>query len=111
MSSNGLGGDSETDGRTDKPFGPSPEPEAGRRKKNVVTHPIHMSNSRSKFCWISSYGLGGDSVTVGRAEAIAIPPPLFLKKRGEKCYFQSTYFFYSSLMTTFFKECDSLFVI
>ena len=45
------------------PFGPSPGPGA---KKSAVATPIHVSNSHTKFGWISSNGLGGDSVTDGR---------------------------------------------
>ena len=33
-----------------------------------VAHPIHVSNSHTKFGWISSNGLGGDSVTDGRTD-------------------------------------------
>ena len=32
--------------------------------------PLHVSNSHAKFGWISSNGLGGDSLTDGRTEAI-----------------------------------------
>ena len=60
------------------PFGPSPGPQGAGPKKNcAVAHPIHVSNSHTKFGWISSNGLGGDSVTDGRTEAIAISPTLF----------------------------------
>ena len=55
----------------------------GGGEKCAVAHPIHVSNSHTKFGWISSNGLG-DSVTDGqmdgRTEAIAISPTLFLKK-------------------------------
>ena len=55
-------------------------------KKCAVAHPIHVSNSHTKFGWISSNGLGGDSVTDGQTdgqtEAIAISPTLFLKSVG-----------------------------
>ena len=50
--------------------------------KCAVAHPIHVSNTHTKFGWISSIGLGGDSVIDGRAEAIAISPLLFLKAWG-----------------------------
>ena len=52
--------------------------------KNVfaVAHRIHVSNSHTKFSWIWSNGLGGDSVTVRRTEAIAIPHPFFEKAWG-----------------------------
>ena len=53
------------------PLGPR-----GRGKKCAVARPIHVSNSHTKFGWISSNGLG--------VEAIAISPTLFLKKRGDK---------------------------
>ena len=64
-------------------------PGGGAKKKCAVAHPIHVSNSHTKFGWISSNGLGGDSVTDGRTdgqtdgqtdgrtEAIAISPTLF----------------------------------
>ena len=68
-------------------FGPSPGPQgAGPKKKCAFAHPIHVSNSHSKFGRISSNGLGGDSVTDGqtdgRTEAIAISPTLFKKSVG-----------------------------
>ena len=50
-------------------------------KKCVVARPIHVSNSHTKFGWISSNGLGGDIVTEGQTEAIAISPLLFKKKK------------------------------
>ena len=40
-------------------------PPKGRGKKCAVAGPIHVSNSHTKFGWISSNGLGGDSVTAG----------------------------------------------
>ena len=39
-----------------------------------VSHPIHVS---TKFGWTLSNGLGVDSMTVRRTEAIAISPSLF----------------------------------
>ena len=73
----------------------------GGAKKYAVARPIHVSNSHTKFGWISSNGLGGDSVTDGRTdgrtdgqtdgrtdgrtEAIAISPTFFLK-RGDNNY-------------------------
>ena len=68
-----------------RPFGPSPGPQGVGPKKCAVAHPIHVSNSHTKFGWISSNGLGGDRVTDRRAdrrtdgwtEAIAISPTLF----------------------------------
>ena len=75
------------------PFGPSPGPQGAGPKKCAVAHPFHVSNSHTKFGWISSNGLGGDSVTDrrtggrtdrrtngqtdGQTEAIAISPTLF----------------------------------
>ena len=41
-----------------------------------------MSNSHTKFGWISSNSLGGDSVMDGRMEAIAISPTHFQKSVG-----------------------------
>ena len=75
-------------------FWPLPRaPGGGAKKKCAVAHPIHVSNPHTKFGWISSNGLGGDSVTDGRTdgrtdgqtdgqtdgrtEAIAISPTLF----------------------------------
>ena len=54
-------------------------------KKCAVARPIHVSNSHTKFDWISSNGLDGDSMTDGRTngqtdgrmDAIAISPTLF----------------------------------
>ena len=47
-----------------------------------------MSNSHTKFGWIWSNGLGGDSVMDGQRdgwmEVIAISPTLFFKKCGDK---------------------------
>ena len=47
----------------------------------TITDIIHVSNSHTKFGWISSNGLGGDSVTDGptheQMEAIAISLMLF----------------------------------
>ena len=68
---------------------PPQSPRGRGQKKSVVAHPIHVSISHTKFGWISSNGLGGDSVTDirtdgqtdgqtdGRTEAIAISPTLF----------------------------------
>ena len=47
-------------------FWPLPRaPGGGAKKKFDVAHPIHVSNSHTKFCWISSNCLGGDSITDG----------------------------------------------
>ena len=35
---------------------------SGQGKKSAVSRPIHVSNSHNKFGWISSNGLGGDSI-------------------------------------------------
>ena len=68
---------------------PPQGPRGRSQKKCAVAHPIHVSNPHTKFGWISSNGLGGDSVTDGRTdrrtdrrtdgrtEAIAISPALF----------------------------------
>ena len=46
-------------------------PPQGWGKKNVaVARHIHVSNSHTKFGWISSNGLGGDSVTDRRTPNI-----------------------------------------
>ena len=46
-----------------------PQGAKGRgEKKFNVAHPIHVSNSHSKFGWISSNGLGGDSITDRRTD-------------------------------------------
>ena len=45
-------------------FWPLPRaPGGGTKKKFDVARPIHVSNSHTKFGWISSNGLGGDSIT------------------------------------------------
>ena len=44
------------------PYGPR-----GRgQKKSAIARPIHVSNTLTKFGWISFNGLGGDSVMDGR---------------------------------------------
>ena len=49
-------------------------------KKCAGAGPIHVSNSHTKFCWILSNGLGGDSITDGCTEYIfdfqAPPSPI-----------------------------------
>ena len=40
----------------------------GAGPKCSVARPTHVSNLHNKFGWISSNGLGGDSVTDGRAD-------------------------------------------
>ena len=59
-------------------------PGGGAKKKCVVACPI-VSNSHTKFGWISSIGLGGDSVTDGQTDrGDCNIPDAFLKKRGDK---------------------------
>ena len=48
------------------PFNPSPGPqEAG---ENAIARLIYVSNSHTKFSWILSNGLGGDSITDRRTD-------------------------------------------
>ena len=57
----------------------------GQKKKSAVAHPIHVSNSHTKFGWISSNGLGGDSVTDRRTDGGDCNiPDAFFKKREDK---------------------------
>ena len=62
------------------PFDPSPG----------VARPIHESNSHTKFGWISSNGLGGDSITDRRTDentqilAILLLETLFIKIEDQK---------------------------
>ena len=59
-----------------------PQGPRGRGKKNcAVERPIHVSNSHTKSGWILSNGLGGDNMTGGQTEAIAVSPSLFFKKK------------------------------
>ena len=47
----------------------APQGPRGRaKKKSAVAHPIYVSNTHTKFGWISSNGLGGDSVMDGRTD-------------------------------------------
>ena len=48
---------------------PPQGPRGRGQKKCAVAHPIHVSNSHTKFGWISSNGLG-DSVTDGRTDGL-----------------------------------------
>ena len=57
-----------TDGRTDRRINSPPPGLRGRCKKCAIAHPIYARNSHTKFGWILSIGLGGDSVTVGRTD-------------------------------------------
>ena len=52
-------------------------PGGGVKKKFDVARPIHVSNSHTNFGRISSNGLGGDSITDRRTEAITISLSLF----------------------------------
>ena len=56
-------------------------PQVAGQKKCAVAHPIHVSNSHTKFGWISSNGLGGDSVTDGRRR-LQYPRRFFKKAWG-----------------------------
>ena len=47
---------------------PPPSPRGRGQKKGGVARLIHVTNSHTKFGWISSNGLGGDSVTDGRTD-------------------------------------------
>ena len=61
-----------------------PQGPRGRGQKCVVAHPIHLSNSHTKFGWISSNGLGGDNVADGQTDrGDCNAPNAFLKKHGD----------------------------
>ena len=79
---------------------PPQGPRGRGQKKFDVARPIHVSNSHTKFGWISSNGLGGDSITDRRTDGRTDRrtdgrtdgqtdggdcniPFAFLKKRGE----------------------------
>ena len=63
---------------------PPQGPRGRGQKKSAVAHPIHVSNSHTKFGWISSNCLGGDSVTDRRTDGGDCNiPEAFLKKRGD----------------------------
>ena len=57
---------------------PPQGPRGRGQKKFAFAHPIHVSNSHTKFGWISSNDLGGDSVTDRRRRLQY--PRRFLKK-------------------------------
>ena len=64
-----------------------PQGTRGRgQKKFAIARPIHVSNSHTKFGWILSNVLGGDSVTDRRTDDRGDfnIPDVFLKKRGDK---------------------------
>ena len=64
---------------------PPQGPRGPDQKKFDVARPIYVSNSHTKFGWISSNGLGEDSITDRRTDgqtdertkAITISPSLF----------------------------------
>ena len=56
-------------------------PGGGAKNKCAVAHPIHVSNSHTKFGLISSNGLGGDNVTDGRRQ-LQYPRRFFKKSVG-----------------------------
>ena len=67
-----------------------PLPRGQGQKKINVGRPIYVSNSHTKFGWILSNGLGGDSITYARTDeqmtdgGVNNIPFAFLKKRGDK---------------------------
>ena len=66
---------------------PPPGPRRRGKKKSAVARLIHVTNSHTKFGWISSNGLGGDSVTDGWTDRRTDGgdcniPDAFLKKHG-----------------------------
>ena len=64
---------------------PPQSPRGRGQKKFDVARSIHVSNSHTKFGWISSNGLGGDSITDRRTDGHNYNTPFaFLKKRGDK---------------------------
>ena len=71
-------------------FDPSPGPQTRGQKTIYVARPIYVSKSHTKFGWISSNGLGGDSITDGWTDGRTDDggdnntPSAFLKKRGDK---------------------------
>ena len=62
-------------------FGLLAPPQGAGPKKSADARPIHVSNSHTKFVWISSNGLGGDSMTDGQGDCNILIA--FLKKRGD----------------------------
>ena len=60
-------------------------PQGAGQKYYAVTRPIHVSNSHTKFGWISSNNLGGDSITDRQTDGGDYNIPFaFKKKRGDK---------------------------
>ena len=69
-----------------------PLPRGWAKKKFDVARPIHVSNSHTKFGWISSNGLGGENITDRRTDGQTDGgdyniPFAFLKKRGDNNIF------------------------
>ena len=63
---------------------PPQGPRGRGQKKFDIARPIHVSNSHTKFGWISSNGLGGDSITDRQTDGGDYNIPFaFLKKRGD----------------------------
>ena len=63
---------------------PPSGPRGRGQKKCAVAHLIHVTNSHTKFGWILSKDLGGDSVTDRRTDGGDCNiPDAFLKKRGD----------------------------
>ena len=56
--------DGRTGGQKYIPFSPSPGPKNSETNNCAVDYPTHVSNSHTKFGWISSNGLGEDSMDV-----------------------------------------------
>ena len=69
-------------------FDPSPGPQGAGPKKLAVARLIYVSNSHTKFGWISSNGLGGESIMDRRMDGrmdrgdYNIPFVFFLKSVG-----------------------------
>ena len=59
--------DGRTDRQTDRRINSPPQGSEGGAK-SVLLHTPSMRETHTKFGWISSIGLGGDSVTVGRTD-------------------------------------------
>ena len=66
-------------------FAPPQGPRGRGQKQFDVARPIYVSNLRTKFGWISSNGLGGDSITERRTDRRRRLQYLlsFLKRRGD----------------------------
>ena len=67
------------------PFLPLPRaPGGGTKNHCAVACPLHVSNSHTKFGWILSNGLVGDSVADGRTNLLA--PPQGPRGHGKNFY-------------------------